>query len=158
MSASSYHGSALVNEELAGLFHGENGAWVEALYEDYVLGRERVPESWRRIFDRIHGRPEEPASDADLTALAPVRSNGRDGALEIRPVAPTSPVVGIMGLVDAYRGHGHLVAKLDPLGHNRDEHPLLDPAVYGLGDWDPTRRVKFGNYLGQAEGTLPELI
>src|SRR4030095_2100482 len=36
-----YHGGALVSEELAGLFNGENGAWVEALYEDYVLGRER---------------------------------------------------------------------------------------------------------------------
>ena len=40
-----------MNEELAELFCGENGAWVEALYEDYVLGRERVGESWRRLFD-----------------------------------------------------------------------------------------------------------
>src|SRR5262245_66117029 len=105
MSASSYHGSALVNEELAGLFHGENGAWVEALYEDYVLGRERVPESWRRVFDRILGRAvaDEPGE------AAPPRSNGHDRQPATVATGPAAPVVGIVGLVDGYRGHGHLI-------------------------------------------------
>ncbi|MFI5317275.1 MAG: 2-oxoglutarate dehydrogenase E1 component [Myxococcota bacterium] len=136
-------------EELAGLFSGENGAWVEALYEDYALGRESVPESWRRFFDRLHGRvtPAEPPAAA--------RANGRVPA---RDSSDAAPAVGVMGLVDAYRSHGHLVSKLDPLGTGLDAHPLLEPAVFGLGDWDPARRVRSGNYLGQAEGTLAELI
>src|SRR5262245_57131561 len=163
MSASSYHGSALVNEELAGLFHGENGAWVEALYEDYVLGRESVPESWRRLFDRVLGRaaPADepaPAARAAVPADAVVATNGQDRRAAPATAGPAAPVVGIVGLVDAYRSQGHLIAKLDPLGHDRDEHPLLDPATFGLGGFDPTRRIQFGNYLGAREGTLPELI
>ncbi len=138
-----------MHEELAGLFSGENGAWVEALYEDYVLGRERVPESWRKLFDRLHGRVT-----ADEPALAP-RANGRAPA-DDTPAAVAA--TGVTGLVDAYRSHGHLVAKLDPLGNNRDDHPLLDPAVFGIGDRAATQRIRFGNYLGQTEGTLAELI
>jgi 2-oxoglutarate dehydrogenase E1 component len=139
-----------VHEELAGLFSGENGAWVEALYQDYVTGRERVPESWRRVFDRIHGRVsvEEPEAQP-----AP-RPNGHAR----QDVADELTEDSIVGLVDAWRSHGHLVANLDPLGNNRTQHPLLDPANYGLAGFDPKRRVKFGTYLGKSEGTLPELI
>ena len=139
-------------EELAGLFSGENGAWVEALYEDYVLGRESVPESWRSLFDRLHGRVT--AAEAPAEAPAAARANGRAPARD----SSAAPVVGVMGLVDAFRSHGHLVAKLDPLGSGRDSHPLLEPDGFGLGDWDPTKRLRFGNYLGRAEGTLTELI
>jgi len=141
-----------VQEELAGLFSGENGAWVEALYEDYVLGRDRVPESWRTLFDRLHGR-ELPFPAPSVPA---VRANG--GAPAQRVAGAGGAVVGVIGLVDAYRSHGHLIARLDPLGTHRDEHPLLDPAVFDLAGWDPQQRVSFGNYLGRVEGTLSELI
>jgi len=142
-----------VREELAGLFSGDNGAWVEALYEDYVLGHDSVPESWRALFERLHGRETAPVA-APAEPVAPVRANGHAPAAELG----REPVVGIAGLVDAYRSHGHLIARLDPLGTHRDEHPLLDPAVFDLASWDPQRRFSFGNYLAKGEGTLPELV
>jgi len=142
-----------VREELAGLFSGDNGAWVEALYEDYVLGRDSVPESWRALFERLHGRETAPVA-APAEPVAPVRANGHAPAAELG----REPVVGIAGLVDAYRSHGHLIARLDPRGTHRDEHPLLDPAVFDLASWDPQRRFSFGNYLAKGEGTLPELV
>jgi 2-oxoglutarate dehydrogenase E1 component len=139
----------LLDEELAELFQGENGAYVEALYEDYVLGHERVPESWRRIFDALHGR----ATDAPL---APP-SNGTTGEVGTA-VVPAVPAVGIMALIDAYRSQGHLISNLDPLGQNRDSHALLEPREYGLHDEHMRRRVTFGNYQGMKEGLVPELI
>ena len=142
-----------MREELAGLFSGDNGAWVEALYEDYVLGRDSVPESWRALFERLHGRETAPVA-APAEPVAPVRANGHAPAAELG----REPVFGIAGLVDAYRSHGHLIARLDPLGTHRDEHPLLDPAVFDLASWDPQRRFSFGNYLAKGEGTLPELV
>ena len=42
--------------QLATLLSGENGAFVESLYEDWTLGRERVPESWRLLFESLEGR------------------------------------------------------------------------------------------------------
>jgi 2-oxoglutarate dehydrogenase E1 component len=142
-----------LNEELAGLFCGENGAYVESLYEDYVLGRERVPVSWRRIFDALHGVGTPPGpqktNGLDLAAPQPVAA----------PAVPPVPAVGIIGPIDAYRSHGHLVAKLDPLGNFLTAHPLLEPEVFGLRDEHMQRRVTFGNYQGgTAEGTVPELI
>jgi 2-oxoglutarate dehydrogenase E1 component len=148
----------LLNEELAGLFCGENGAYVESLYEDYVLGRERVPVSWRRIFDALHGMATPPEREPTHAR----KTNGLDVAAPLAAAAPTVPAVpavGIIGLIDAYRSHGHLVAKLDPLGNFLTAHPLLEPEVFGLRDEHMQRRVTFGNYQGgTAEGTVPELI
>ena len=132
-----------MNEELAELFCGENGAYVEALYEDYVLGHERVSESWRRVFDALHGRATPSTTPKAVVPPAVVQA---------------VPAVGIIALIDAYRSHGHLLARLDPLGNQLDAHPLLEPREYGLRDEHMSRRVTFGNYQGLAEGTVPELI
>ena len=37
-------------------------------------------------------------------------------------------------LVHAYRTHGHMAARLDPLGSDPIGDPALDPAYHGLGD------------------------
>ncbi|MDX6630891.1 MAG: hypothetical protein QOH00_3137, partial [Gaiellales bacterium] len=43
-------------------------------------------------------------------------------------------------LVHAYRTHGHMAARLDPLGSDPIGDPALDPAYHGLGD-DALERV-----------------
>jgi 2-oxoglutarate dehydrogenase E1 component len=43
-------------------------------------------------------------------------------------------VAAAMALVDAYRTHGHLAARLDPLGTEPVGDPALDPATLGLTD------------------------
>ena len=113
-------------------------------------------------FPRAGGavRPASRPDDAEREprAAAPRPRRARTASDRRAAASPPCPSWASSGLIDAYRGHGHLIAKLDPLGQNRDEHPLLDPATFGLGGFDPTRRLQFGNYLGQREGTLPELI
>jgi len=138
-----------VFEEQAGLFNGENGAFVEALYEDYVLGRERVPESWQRVFDALHGV---------ATPAEPPRAKSAAASAAAAPLVPAVPAVGIIALIDAYRSHGHLLAKLNPLGQELATHALLEPSEYGLRAEHMQRRVTFGNYHGLAEGTVPALI
>ena len=46
----------LTETDLAAVMSGENGAFVEALFEDYMTGRGAVPENWIRIFDDLIGR------------------------------------------------------------------------------------------------------
>ncbi len=114
--------------ELAALFHGENGAYVEGLFEDYVLGRGAVPETWSRLFETLTGQP-------------PARRNGHPAprrAASASPPAPVStgpivPTIGVYGLVNAYRSYGHLIAPLDPFGRVDASHPYLEPASFGLG-------------------------
>jgi len=58
---------------------------------------------------------------------------------------------GIMQMINAYRVRGHLIADLDPLGHEPSYHPELDPETYGLTIWDLDREFLTGS-LGEAIG------
>ena len=123
---------------LAGIFSGENGGWVEELYQDWVLGRS-VPAAWRALFEEALGAP------ANGVAVAPARAED------------SVPAVGLLALIDAYRTHGHLVARLDPLGREPAAHPLLESAQFGV-DGFMDRRATFRGYGGLSEGTVRELI
>jgi len=52
----------------------------------------------------------------------------------VLPTAPQEQVADAMSLVDALRTHGHLAARLDPLGSDPPGDPALDPASVGLTD------------------------
>ena len=129
-------------EALAGLFSGENGPYVESLYEDYLLGRARVPETWARIFDNLGG----PRTGNGAAAASPAPAS----------TGPAAPVRGVIALVNAYRAHGHLIAQLDPLGRGEREHPFLHPAEFGLAEHMDERVAS--TFLGVPEATPRELI
>jgi 2-oxoglutarate dehydrogenase E1 component len=142
--------------DLATLLSGENGAWVEGLFEDYVAGRGSVPPNWAALFDRVLGRA--PAADG-----GPGRSAGDAAAaappIAERPLAAAGPsAIGIVGLIDAYRTHGHLIADLDPLGRNLDSHPYLDPREYGIGPERMDIPADCSHFLGAGEATPGELV
>jgi 2-oxoglutarate dehydrogenase E1 component len=130
--------------DLASLFSGENAEYVETLYEDYLMGRARVPETWARLFDSLDGR-----------ALRP--GNGR-AAAAARAEAEAVPALGIFALVDAYRTHGHLAANLDPLGRSEREHPLLAASEFGLDERHMDLRVECGTFLGCRQATPRHLL
>ncbi len=129
--------------ELAALLSGENGAWVESLYEDYVLGRAGLPDRWREVFDAIHVRD---AGEQPPVTSGPMREAGSLSGL------------GIFALVNAYRTHGHLIAELDPLRGGASEHALLDPREFGLEEEHLDVKGSCGNFLGLREATPRELI
>ena len=130
--------------DLASLLSGENAEYVEALYEDYLMGRARVPETWAQLFDTLDGR-------------APRPGNGRTAALARVEEEPV-PALGIFALVDAYRTHGHLIANLDPLGRSDPEHALLDPGEFGLDEHHMDHPVACGTFLGCRQATPRELL
>lgn len=108
---------------------GPNAAYVAQLLADYHDAPASVPDEWRRIFEA-----SEPAS-TDASADGPA-GNGAP-APAVTPAAPAKPaatsgdpallgaVAAAMALVKAYRMHGHLAARLDPLG----SEPMGDPAL-----------------------------
>jgi len=60
-------------------------------------------------------------------------------------------VEAVLQLINAYRVRGHLIADLDPLGHEPSYHPELDPRTYGLTIWDLDREFLTGS-LSEAIG------
>ena len=59
----------------------------------------------------------------------------------------------VIQLIRAYRVRGHLLADLNPLGHDPGTHPELEISNYGLTLWDLDRRFIAGGLAGSS-GTL----
>ena len=79
------------------------------------------------------------------------------------PLAATNHPVDTLGveiadLVHSYRELGHFIANLDPLGHNRTTHPLLELSEFGLKLDDLDRHCGNGGFLGPTDGTVRDLL
>ncbi|MFY9723843.1 MAG: multifunctional oxoglutarate decarboxylase/oxoglutarate dehydrogenase thiamine pyrophosphate-binding subunit/dihydrolipoyllysine-residue succinyltransferase subunit [Bryobacteraceae bacterium] len=72
------------------------------------------------------------------------------GATSTR-TAEIAKEAAIMQMINAYRVRGHLIADLDPLGHEPSYHAELDPETYSLTIWDLDREFLTGS-LGAAIG------
>ncbi|MGE5690036.1 MAG: multifunctional oxoglutarate decarboxylase/oxoglutarate dehydrogenase thiamine pyrophosphate-binding subunit/dihydrolipoyllysine-residue succinyltransferase subunit, partial [Pseudomonadota bacterium] len=129
---------------------GLNAGFAQAVLDEYLENPDAVPAEWRALF-------ESDASADLLTALPGLarlletRNGGNGGhAVAEAPVAPAAPapvaapappptvapavdeellggVAAAMALVKAFRTHGHLAARLDPLGSEPPGDPALEP-------------------------------
>ena len=137
-----------------------NSDYIEALYQEYQKDPRSLDEHWRAFFAGI-----ELASDA--SGVLP--TNGSGVRVEHLPTDVQQQVTsetqtgkastkGVYALVHMYRELGHLIANLDPLGHNRTTHPLLKLSEFGLSNSDLNDQVSHGGFLGKTDGTLRDLI
>ena len=120
---------------------GLNSGYARLLLEDYLENPDAVPAEWRELFES--GDSELVASHPGLLRLLETldRGNGHPAAAPEAPAPAEAPpaaavtgeidetllggVAAAMALVKAHRMHGHLAARLDPLG----SEPLGDPAL-----------------------------
>jgi len=125
---------------------GLNAGYARALLDEYLSDPEAVPAEWRALFesggfDLVATHP----GIARLLETLPHPGNGNGHvavAAEPAPVppapvaapAPLAPdaqllggVAAAMALVKAHRTHGHLAARLDPLGSEPVGDPSLEP-------------------------------
>ena len=117
---------------------GLNAGYARALLDEYLENPEAVPSEWRSLFE---------SGDSELVATHPgllklletLRTDGNGASAETAappaPAAAAEPaddvllggVAAAMALVKAHRMHGHLAAKLDPLGSEPVGDPALEP-------------------------------
>jgi 2-oxoglutarate dehydrogenase E1 component len=130
---------------------GLNTAYVSQLLEQYLDNPESVDPAWRELFEGAGASILD--SLPGLSRIAGARVDGPDGQVQAQPAPAAAPseiaepseplaepappaeaaldhellsgVASAMALVDAIRTHGHLAARLDPLGSD----PLGDPAL-----------------------------
>jgi len=72
--------------------------------------------------------------------------------------ADLSKGIAVADLVHAYRAHGHLAAKLDPFGRERERPAELDPAHWGLGDGELDQHYPLPDMPGKGTMTLREAL
>jgi 2-oxoglutarate dehydrogenase E1 component len=114
---------------------GLNAGYARLLLEEYLENPAAVPSEWRALFES--GASELVATQPGLARLLEVL--GADGNGHVAAPAPAPPVAAPpdetllgavaagMALVKAYRMHGHLAARLDPLGSEPPGDPALEP-------------------------------
>src|SRR5579859_6137300 len=118
---------------------GPNSGYAALLLEQYLDNPGSVPEEWRDLFESDPGAVL--ASQPGLARLLELAGNGASPPpppaaapappLAAPAVAPDQELLGgvaaAMALVKAIRMHGHLNARLDPLGAEPPGDPALEP-------------------------------
>ncbi|MEZ4464611.1 MAG: hypothetical protein R3F43_08945 [bacterium] len=116
--------------------NGQNLAFVEGLYADYLEDPASVPEDWQTWFRSLDA---EAVAPADLRGPSfPQRSIFAGAASQPLDVAALQDRLD--QLVRAYRVRGHMLADLDPLGLTRGPSPELDFRAYGFTEADLERQ------------------
>src|SRR4051812_18603166 len=116
-----------------------NSGYARVLLEEYLENPEAVPSEWRALFE---------SGDGDLIEALPglarllenlKETNGHTAPVVTAPAPQAEPqaappddvllggVAAAMSLVKALRMHGHLAARLDPLGSEPVGDPALEP-------------------------------
>src|SRR5438093_8237164 len=116
---------------------GVNAGYARLLLDEYLDNPESVPPEWRALFesgqtDLIRGLPGVARLLERLpeTATGNGQGNGHAALVEQRGAEVDRELLGAvaaaMALVKAHRMHGHLAARLDPLGSEPVGEPALD--------------------------------
>src|SRR5881392_1711408 len=113
-----------------------NSGYARLLLEEYLENPEAVPSEWRALFES--GTSELVATHPGLARL--LETLATDGNGHVAPPAPApaptaappdetllGAVAAGIALVKAYRMHGYLAARLDPLGSEPPGDPALEP-------------------------------
>jgi 2-oxoglutarate dehydrogenase E1 component len=122
-----------------------NAEYIDRLYQQYLKDPRSLEDHWKAFFAGF-----ELGLDRTASGSAPPET----------PVEPGTDwsTAGIFDLVHSYRELGHFVAKLDPLGHDRPNHPLLELSNFGITSNMLDLPVSGGSFVGWTGGTLRDLI
>ena len=135
---------------------------VAELHQRFVSDPGAVPPAWQRFFRDLD---DGAASLLDALRRGDAIPQAR-GAAAAPAGAPSADArqaahdaIRAFSLINAYREHGHLEARLDPLGLREvPSQPDLDPRTHGFDESDLDRPVFVGGQLGFEAATPRELV
>jgi 2-oxoglutarate dehydrogenase E1 component len=126
--------------------NGMGAEFLQELYERWQQNPESVDPQWQWFF-----RGFDLAADFQPAAV-PVPTPAAE------PQTGAEPYIQAGDLIHSYRELGHMIANLDPLGHNSTENPMLELDEFGLGESDLDRMVNSGPFGGGKIMPLRQLI
>src|SRR5579871_3288 len=119
--------------EATSFLSGNNAAFIEALYDQFLTDPASVDGTWRAFFEALEeGRPVQ------LPAIAPARPQVANRApTGAATEAGAQASIRAIQLARAYRVIGHREANLDPLALSKPKPlPQLQASFYGFSDGD----------------------
>lgn len=155
-----------------------NIEFISELFLKFTKDKNSVDISWRDFFENLDDdaqgmlqeitgaswAPQKPNKFADAASEGAGKKpvNGtKEGTKTTELVSPAAAQDSLRAqeIVNAYRQHGHLNAKLDPLGLARPQNLAeLSPAHYGLQEADLDRQVFVGGLFGLQEAPLRDVL
>ena len=138
---------------------GANGAYIEDLYEQYLVAPDSVGPKWKQYFDGLKGREA-----GDVPHSAVIEQIAEAGKLAARGQLAVSGASdererGVGKLITAYRSRGHLAANLDPLGMTAKlDAPDLALGFHRLSESDASSEFSTGGVAGRERMKLGDLL
>ena len=151
------------------LFEGENTAYIESLFEEYLENPEAVSSQWRQYFSQMPVPLEFKKGNHHTYMREQFRSNKLhtnqshhqplDASLAKRLLQAEREQVSVLQLIDAYRTIGHLIANTNPLANQHITQGLeeLSLQYYGLDQVDSEREFSLGNFHLSGKPTLDNI-
>ena len=143
---------------------GANAAYIDQLYAQYQRDPGALDQHWTAFFEGFELGYQRSETDDSAAVLedASTGGPGRDTYDMTSRIIDYGVLLelsqSVYAMVQAYRQFGHLIARLDPLGHSARSHPLLVLAEFGLSEDDLDKQLGSGGFLGRTDETLRHLI
>ncbi|MFT4249672.1 MAG: 2-oxoglutarate dehydrogenase E1 component [Pseudomonas sp.] len=139
---------------------GGNAAYIEDLYEQYLVSPDSIDPRWKSYFDGFKGRE---AGDIPHSAVVAHIAGAARQALNDGIGGGSAPSDererNVGRLITAYRSRGHLGARLDPLGLTPPINPPdLDLPFHSLSPSDLDGEFSTGGVGGQPRMKLRDLL
>ncbi len=138
---------------------GTSGAYIEDLYEQYLVSPDSVGTEWKAYFDGFLGREagDVPHSAVIDSIIEASKHAGKPGAGRSDTADERERFVG--KLITAYRSRGHLGADIDPLGLiEKPDAPDLNLGFHGLTGNDLADEFSTGGVGGKDRMKLGDLL
>ncbi|MGJ7902925.1 2-oxoglutarate dehydrogenase E1 component [Lysobacter sp. 1R34A] len=142
---------------------GANAAFIEDLYEQYLVDPESVGGKWKAYFDGFKGReagdiPHSAAIES-IAAAGRAASRGVVAAAAGGSQASDERERSVGKVITAYRSRGHLAANIDPLGLlEKPEAPDLALGFHRLSESDLAGEFSTGGVAGKERMKLGDLL
>jgi len=171
--------------EKTSFLHGTNSAFIEQMYEKYLINPISVPADWQIFFSGINDKSAGDSRNASWSEYSKIKPNNGDlvsaidgnwpeevklyenevksftafNSDEVTTRSATLDSIRAIMMIRAYRIRGHLKANLDPLGLvKQNEHTELKSETYGFNSEDMDRQIFLDNVLGLEFATLKEIL
>jgi len=113
--------------------YGGNAAFLDALYEQYLLDPASVDERWRKYFAQLGPAGAERAHGPIRSDIARRAAQGRGAGITAPASGANAQQAAVSRLIQVWINRGHLLASIDPLGLSRRPRPrVLDLDYFGL--------------------------
>ena len=152
----------------SGHISGSSAAYVEELYEEFLMDPLLISEQWREYFESLSAPNGDDHSDVShaqikkhFKALGKASRYARvPSNEEIVNSEHETKQVEVLLLISSYRVRGHQKAKLDPLGLMHRERVLdLELEFYNLSPVDYSTIFQTGSlFISKGKASLEEII